>query len=217
MKKIMFNNRFGLTAAVLDGSKTMTRRIIPLTAADEEYIDHAFDWDLRESVILDRYAKYKVGERVAIAQTYKDCGYKPEDILENVDGGYSYARDLAGYTNKMFVQSMHMINFIEFTERKIERLQDISKEDCLKEGIDDDSAEGAHHYWYSVPNYLPNWRALSDKVMRHEWNGEKGCWFWDTAQGAFSALINAVCGKGTWEQNPWVIAYSFKLQKGALA
>ena len=45
MKKIMFNDTFGLTAAVLNGSKTMTRRIIPLTAADEEYLDQAFDGD----------------------------------------------------------------------------------------------------------------------------------------------------------------------------
>lgn len=29
MKKIMFNDKFGLTQAVLDGRKTMTRRIMP--------------------------------------------------------------------------------------------------------------------------------------------------------------------------------------------
>lgn len=29
MKKIMFNDRYGLTQAVLNGRKTMTRRIIP--------------------------------------------------------------------------------------------------------------------------------------------------------------------------------------------
>lgn len=28
MKKIMFNDRFGLTQAVLEGRKTMTRRIV---------------------------------------------------------------------------------------------------------------------------------------------------------------------------------------------
>ena len=28
MKKIMFNDRYGLTRAVLDGQKTMTRRVI---------------------------------------------------------------------------------------------------------------------------------------------------------------------------------------------
>ena len=60
MKKIMFNNTYGLTQAVKKGIKTMTRRVLPLSEADEEYLDQAFDWDLRESVILDRYAQYKV-------------------------------------------------------------------------------------------------------------------------------------------------------------
>lgn len=31
MKKIMFNDRYGLTQAVLDGRKTVTRRIIKAT------------------------------------------------------------------------------------------------------------------------------------------------------------------------------------------
>ena len=48
MKKIMFNDRYGLTQAVLDGRKTMTRRIIPqkvveyaLTTYREEYYSAA--------------------------------------------------------------------------------------------------------------------------------------------------------------------------------
>lgn len=72
----MFNDKFGLTQAVLEGRKTMTRRIIKLNATDEEYLDAAFDWDLCESVIIGRYAKYKIGEIVAIAQSYKDAGEK---------------------------------------------------------------------------------------------------------------------------------------------
>ena len=35
MKKIMFNDRFGLTEKVLDGSKTQTRRIIPQMVIDK--------------------------------------------------------------------------------------------------------------------------------------------------------------------------------------
>ena len=32
MKKIMFNDKFGLTKAVLEGRKTQTRRIVPQSA-----------------------------------------------------------------------------------------------------------------------------------------------------------------------------------------
>ena len=147
MKKIMFSDRFGLNAAVLDGSKTMTRSIIPLTAADEEYLDQAFDWDLRESLILDRYAKYKVGEVVAVAQSYLEAY---EELLADED--WDNHRDkwdvfrhflfngedhtvLKGWKNKMFVKSEVMPNRIRFTGRKIERLQSITEEDSLKEGV----------------------------------------------------------------------------------
>ena len=43
MKKIMFNDRYGLTKAVLEGKKTMTRRIIP---------DIEIDWNRRGVVTL---------------------------------------------------------------------------------------------------------------------------------------------------------------------
>ena len=31
------------------------------------------------------------------------------------------------------------------------------------------------------------------------------------AREAFALLIDKVSGKGTWESNPWVVAYSFEL------
>ena len=34
-----------------------------------------------------------------------------------------------------------------------------------------------------------------------------------SAQVAFANLINRISGKGTWESNPYVFAYSFKLIK----
>ena len=47
MKKIMFNDKFGLTKAVLEGRKTQTRQIVPKRVLDnikqfqEEYYDAA--------------------------------------------------------------------------------------------------------------------------------------------------------------------------------
>ena len=42
---------------------------------------------------------------------------------------------MAGYTNKMFVKSDLMPHHIKITNIRMEQLQDISEEDCLKEGI----------------------------------------------------------------------------------
>lgn len=186
MQKIMFNDKYGLTQAVLDGRKTMTRRIIKLDATDEEYLDTAFDWDLRESVIIDRYSKYKIGEIVAVAQSYKDAGVSPYFIAEEFEPQVQFT---PGWNNKMFVKAWPLPNRIRFADMKIERLQDISDEDCLKEGIFEciDADDCEHGYSY------------------------KGGYWHRTPREAFTNLIDKVSGKGTWDSNPYVVAYSFEL------
>ena len=145
MKKIMFNDNYGLTQAVIDGRKSMTRRIIHLTDDDKKYLDTAFDWDIRERVIIDRYAKYKVGEVVAVAQSYKSVF---EESLNYAIPRWHWLDDHIddkGFDNKMFVKASEMPHQIQITGIKIERLQAISEEDYL---IDDICGKGT---WKSNP------------------------------------------------------------------
>lgn len=200
MKKIMFNDRYGLTQAVLDGRKTMTRRMIPQGF-------FSLTWDVRDDTLVyendfgdfidikkSNYAPYKVGEVVAVVQAYKHCindilikcGYKT-DIAAMV-----YSK-LAGWTNKMFVKAEMMPHRIRITDVRVERLQDISDEDCLKEGIWKANNVGLNGITYWYPN-------LSNSTFR-------------TPQEAFAALIDRISGKGTWERNPYVFAYEFELLK----
>ena len=193
MKKIMFNDKYGLTQAVLDGYKTMTRRIIPLSDTDKEYLDTSFDWDLRELVILDRYARYEIGEVVAIAQSYETLaidGYL--EMTEMFKKEYAGA----GWSNKMFVRAEYMPYQIRITGRKVERLQDITDEDCLREGIMEGefiNTWDMYYYdtWGDVPNHIT----------------------FKTPREAFSSLIDKVSDRGTWESNPYVVAYSFERKK----
>lgn len=191
MKKIMFNNRYGLTQAILDLLKTMTRRIISekglgkICKFKEEYYEQTFD-RLEEKewikTYFDTYPErmpYQVGEVVAIAQKYSDIGIEPFPFCE------------AGWANKMFVRADLMPRHIRITNVHVERLQDISDEDCLKEGIwkaNNVGLEGVT-YWY---------RGLSNSTFR-------------TPREAFAALIDKTSGKGTWQSNPWVFAYEFEL------
>ena len=120
-KKIMFNDYYGLTQAVIEHRKTMTRRIIHLTDADKKYLDTAFDWDLREQVIIDRYAEYKVGEVVAVAQSYKSVF---EESLSYAIPRWHWLDDHIdekGFENKMFVRAEEMPHQIQITDVKIER------------------------------------------------------------------------------------------------
>lgn len=187
-KKIMFNDRFCLTKAVLEGVKTMTRRVLkegtPLG-----------NWE--ETV---RHLPYKVGEVVAIAQPYKDIiEYLPmysDAILDEV--GMPRKEFKAGWTNKMFVKADLLPHHIRITDVKVERLQDISDDDILCEGIRKVSYAGGCIYCYNK-TYIRKGNRYVEPIYN------------TTPIRAFASLMYKVCGGETWESNPWVVAYSFEL------
>jgi uncharacterized protein YqfB (UPF0267 family) len=193
MKKIMFNDRFGLTQAVLEGRKTMTRR--DEIDCNIQIVNNRICVYSNDGYLLaNKPTRYKVGEIVAIAQSYKDCGNIPDCELD--EDGYPIMPKKSGFFNKMFVKADLMPHHIEITDIKVERLQDISDEDCMKEGIYRlDSANGNGGIAYSFVG-------ASDK---------KHIGLYNTPRDAFSALIDKVSGKGTWESNPYVWVYEFEL------
>lgn len=206
MQKIMFNERYGLTEAVLQGRKTMTRRI---ESGMENLVEGNFCFLKRKqeielygekgTIIETIKPRYKVGEVVAVAQSYKDAGLSPNHIIGHIDNGgnmygFLMAGDVPGWSNKMFVKAELMPNFIQFTANKIERLQDISDEDCLKEGV----------FQWGDPFH-------EDRVEDFGFVGATK--HYDTPREAFAALIDKVSGRGTWDSNPWVFAYSYELVK----
>ena len=185
MKKIMFSDKYCLTKAVLDGTKTMTRRV------------------LRDNVPLGNWEEtakclpYKVAEVVAIAQNYKEV--YPNADFEMVDG--NFMTESAGWTNKMFVRADLLPHHIRITDVKFERLQDISKEDCLKEGIifiESLSIIGEDAYFFAVKHKV---RQMYDNILK----------FFSSPQRAYADLIDKISGRGTWKRNLWVAAYEFKL------
>lgn len=218
MKKIMFNDKYGLTQAVLNGRKTMTRRIIeidecvrfpiirfrPLENWEKKVINPNYVFNghvyavYNELDLLCHLVKprYEIGEVVAIAQSYMDVDRfhrkgKNASYLEYLDSMLPELKLYPGWGNKMFVKADLMPHHIEITGIKVERLQDISDEDCMKEGIE----EHLKGIQYGFPSNI----------------GYIGQYPFSNPREAFSALIDKVSGKGTWECNPFVWAYEFKL------
>lgn len=70
----MFNDRYDLTEAVIGGRKTQTRRIVPQSVIEKYSM-------MEDPTIIDD-ARYDVGEIVAVAQSYVDCGNFPDIELE---------------------------------------------------------------------------------------------------------------------------------------
>ena len=192
MKKIMFNDKYGLTQAVLKSKKTMTRRIINDDFEDVKAYNANGDWhfiaDTEDGDSIELNHAYEVGEVVAVAQSYKDI----RDIIGDVHDGKSI-KFLKGWNNKMFVRADLMPHHIRITNIKVERLQDISDDDCMKEGIYEDAEE--HGGLYTTPFY--------------DFHGNTDNGFYEPRE-AFAALIDRISGEGTWKRNPWVFAYEFE-------
>lgn len=199
MQKIMFNDRFGLTDLVLSGKKTQTRRIIKL---QDERLGYLRGWNLdyefaefgrERETPLRLCPKYYVGEMVVVAMSYKS-------IYERVAKTWEYAEDykrehenLAGWKNKMFTNTKMPFAQIKITNIRFERLQDISDEDCMKEGV-----------------LKGEFRNTWDKYYLYYGEGIKT---FKTPRYAFATLINKISGKGTCDSNPWVWVYDFELVK----
>lgn len=206
MQKIMFSDKFLLTQTVLDGRKTQTRRVItyPKTfhgkdvcgyyvcrRATDGAITEVCMYDENESFIDEGQIlpKYKVGEVVAVAQSYIDCGNLPDYELD--EDGYPIMPKRSGFFNKMFVRADLMPYQIRITDVRVERLQDISDGDCLKEGIEE----------------FPTKSTLSGKAYTFNGINES----YKTPQEAFAYLINKVNRKDVWKENPYVFVYDFEL------
>ena len=124
----MFNDRYGLTKAVIESRKTMTRRLADPKSKYEELrlwqpcIEMEFGlygytendgWEYIEPY-------YFVGEVVAVAQSYRDVcasGFEPNAAILRL---FEDQR-LASWSNKMFVKAELMPHQIRITGIKCER------------------------------------------------------------------------------------------------
>lgn len=260
MQKIMFNDNYGKTKAVLEGRKTQTRRLALHSKEDARVMDELNLKPEDKSIIqyvIDKYSHFKVEETVAVAQSYEtiyrgmenrqaEDFYYPTIHIKNIDSLVKTARSTKvadilkvqdhseiildktkkseivtakthpelflkvikpfslqnfiqafdgnpGWKNKMFVKAKFMPHQIRITGIRLERLQDISDEDCLKEGI--------KKSW---------WMGASGKQLYGFGEHDDR---YTSPREAYAALIDKISGKGTWEKNPWVFVYDFELMK----
>lgn len=196
----MFDDRFCMTQAVLDKLKDRTRRLVPqkiLDAADA-YVQrvHGTGNDFLDYLLA--HAPYKVGEVVAVAQSYLELGIEFVDYADPTFRRkhvpkWGFTQRMKGWKNKMYVRADAMPHQIRFTGIRVERIQSISDEDCLKEGIIE---------------YAPCCECGSEL---YAFDGADDVWH--TPREAFAALFKKLYGKKVWDDNPYVYVYAFELVK----
>lgn len=183
---------------VVKGEKTQARRIIvsrtgyfqvERDCVSRDIIDiwQTDDNEWCGENLIPVNPKYKVGEVVYLKEPYHkdsndDIHYKfgyPENQKE-------MDKHNLKWSNKLFMPESAARYFIEITEIRAERLQDISDEDCLKEGIFEVMGGALNMNNIDPIGYLQ-------------------------PSDAYATLIDKINGKGTWEKNPFVWVYDFKL------
>lgn len=203
MKKVSFSDSFQLTKAAIEKRKTQFRVAVSPRELDkiekfqEDYYDMTLDYLKGEELVSHYFfceklgrLPYKVGETVAIAQSYQETWLANPSAYHNP----YLLKALPGWRNTSRVQAILMPHQICITNIRTERLQSISDEDCLKEGI----------------RKVVNENGID--VQYYAGEGDNACCF-EKPQEAFAYLMNKVSKKDIWRMNPFMFVYDFEVVK----
>lgn len=202
MDSFLFNEHYKLRTAVIEEEKTMTRRLVGNRMTNDDIKAYFKGY----TELANKCAPYKINDIMAVAEPYKNI-FEPDVLLQGskvINGkrkkGWYPAIELGGWNNSMFICPEYMQHFVRITDIKVERLQDCSDDDILKEGIFQISAPIYRHY-NGIGYTFKGWTDRGVECSS------------DTPKGAFKALIDKTCGRGTFESNPYVFAYTFVFVK----
>nr|WP_320125712.1 hypothetical protein [uncultured Shewanella sp.] len=183
-RPIIFNTE--MVQAILDGRKTQTRRQMnpqpkPDTETSQggywfpcaafqsmvhvEDIQHPF-W---RGMASDACPICSVGDQLYVRETFADCGSRLTYKADKDDGAHCVV--------KRWTPSIHMPRWaarilLEVTAIRVERLNEISEDDAIKEGFDHSrSAAAKSAGWYEKPRsaFLRTWGQIYHNVDANPW------------------------------------------------
>lgn len=190
MKPILFST--DMVRAILDGRKTQTRRIIKHPGALHFLSEKA---DLAD--VCQSYAPYLPNDILYVRETF---------VYRSKHDRFYYKADYPNfelYAHGGWKPSIHMPKeaariFLKVTAVKAEHLQEISEADAIAEGVE----------WF-IPG--GEWGQMNGKKVfkKYPHDFSKGCGY-GTAKDSFESLWHQVYGSESWDENPYVFAYTFE-------
>ena len=211
-----------MVKSLLQNLKTITRRTKGLERVNENPDDWKIvngDWSEKGVLFFNKNGhsdrmkpQFQIGDQLWVKETYTTL--VPEHFIEPLKTKYVYKADCdaeSEQTRKDYVAQGYPYRWIsgrfmpkaaarvwlEVTGIKCDRLQSISHEDCIAEGIlplnmsaAQLSETGQRYFAYSKTKQL-----FVDGLDP----------FW-----SFNSLWCSINGGESWDHNPWVFAYTFK-------
>lgn len=203
-----------MVRALLDGRKTQTRRLLK-PQPQGEVINYGWQRDEGAYWTDQSFASHKLpiwaGYRLWVKETWRTESRAYDDLAPSEMGGEEtilYDADADWSANKTTGKtrvSIHMPRWASrttliVTDVKVERLQDISEEDAI--------AEGVHGIWDGT-RYKPAPSATNKFTVDMGWGSLNA----PTAVEVYRMLWEWINGEGSWDVNPWVAAYTFRVIK----
>lgn len=229
MKPILFSTP--MVQAILEGRKTMTRRIVKPQPSIKMGVGKWLKNELLQmiggqEIVTDYMVKHnpygQPGDVLWVREKFRK--HHPVDEYGYIDFETTildyaadnpeplYLTDGDGFvrTNKdgsekfvPFKPSIHMPKdacrlFLQITNIRVERLQEISQNDCVNEGIQQllmSSMQKAQSGGKRFRNYLKKPELFNEAVSSYE---------------SFQTLWQSINSPESWEANPWVWVVEFK-------
>ncbi|MBL1434704.1 MAG: hypothetical protein COB08_000685 [Rhodobacteraceae bacterium] len=169
--------------------------IIPYQTGDRLWAKEAH-WALGHWQKTDKLTKRGKPKRRFVRSLNEPVLFKaPDRVLSPVlNGTFGWYKRSSLFHPKADSRTTLLI-----TDVRVQRLQDISEADAVAEGVRMLLEDSPADAWFSG-------------IHKHScFTGTMEGWHYNDAKTAFRDLINSINGPDTWEQNPWVVAYSFKV------
>lgn len=209
-----------MVRAILEGRKTQTRRIIKEQPYSEGMRSYGESWAWRAkekgigwfSGVTAEQIKAPCGLIKSLRSPYGEPGDRlwVRECFGITEGeGQIVYKTAPNYSPvdvcpvDKWKSSIHMPRWasritLEITGVRVERLQDISEEDALAEGI----------YRVKIGSGYPDLFAPDETSWQEAVEQQQQTY--ETAKDAFVALWESIHGPGSWEANPFVWVLEFK-------
>lgn len=170
-----------MVRAILNGNKTMTRRLIkpqPSKDLDKYYKkDECRDW-LSSFIRNNSYGK--IGDELWVKETLRKIQLHNERIGVEYDaGGFKYGISWKWKNSvlpSIFMPKKACRLFLEITDIKVERLQDINVDDAIKEGIDINYEDIKRKCNISIIDKFQEYWDKINKKPEYQWNANPWVW-----------------------------------------
>lgn len=208
-----------MVRAILDGTKTQTRREAKLTSsAHVKEVGGNRRWHPEDPEATLACPYGKPGDRLWVRETFiQGWSTKDDGCLDQfdeagdekpihtwyraTDDNFEWADDDGGWKNTPWKPSIHMPRSasritLEITGVRVERLNEISSEDVTAEGVKTTPNSGLcmrtfkTRPGYEVDGLFSNMEGAHTQAFKHLWESIKG--------------------PGSWDENPWVWVIEFK-------